>query len=30
MIEEGSLRARAVLEVRRDIATTRDALAREG
>ena len=30
MIEEGSLRARAVLEVHRDIATTRDALAREG
>ena len=30
MIEEGSLRARAVLEVYRDIATTRDALAREG
>ena len=30
MIEEGSMRARAVLEVHRDIATTRDALAREG
>ena len=30
MIEEGSLRAHAVLEVHRDIATTRDALAREG
>ena len=30
MIEEGSMRAHAVLEVHRDIATTRDALAREG
>lgn len=30
MIEEGSMRAHAVLEVHRDIATTRDALAQEG
>ena len=30
MIEEGRLRARAVLEVHRDIAATREALAREG
>ena len=30
MIEEGRLRARAVLEVHRDIATTRDALIQEG
>ena len=30
MIEEGSMRAHAVLEVHRDIATTRNALAREG
>ncbi len=30
MIEEGRMRARAVVELHRDIATTRDALAQEG
>ena len=30
MIEEGRLRADAIVEIHRDIATTREALAQEG